>query len=291
MYISNTPNRSGSSRLLVLAFIFALSIPLGASGAEDKKAKTKASPKDLYKQIKAAVIAGKITKEEAQAKLIALKKQGSPKSKAIKKGDDKKTIAHLENIWAELQSLVAIGKMSPDEAASVISTIKQKVFATTSVNRKKANIKTSPKDLYKQIEAAVAAGKITKEEAQAKLNALKKGGPGKKHVKGKGTKTKPRPKDLYKQIEAAVIAGKITKDEAQAKLKALKLKGFPKKNVKGLKKKGSPKTAEQGKKAVTEAYLKKVWTELHAAVAAGKLTKEEAAAKMNAIKKAKLGGK
>ena len=37
--------------------------------------------------------------------------------------------AHLENIQAELQSLVSIGKLSPEEAASVISTIKQKVFA------------------------------------------------------------------------------------------------------------------------------------------------------------------
>lgn len=131
MVISNTPNRSNSSPLLVLAFMFALSIPLGASGAEDKKAKTNAAPKDIYKEIEAAVIAGKITKEEAQAKLKALKLKGSPKSKASKKGDNKKTIAHLENIWAELQSLVAIGKMSPEEAASVISTIKQKVFAKT----------------------------------------------------------------------------------------------------------------------------------------------------------------
>lgn len=227
MIISNTLKRSVSSRLLVLGFILPLSIPLGASGAEDEKAKTKASPKDLYKQIEAAVIAGKITKEEAQAKLNALKKQGSPKSEAIKKRDDKKAIAHLDNIWAELQSLVAIGKMSPDEAASVISTIKQNVFAKD-VNGKKANIKAPPKGLYKRIEAAVAAGRITKEEAQAKLNALKK--------------------------------------------------------------QGSPKTAKQGKKAATEADLKKVWARLQAAVAAGKLTKEEAAAKMSAIKKAKLGG-
>ena len=107
----------------------------------------------------------------------------------------------------------------------------------------------------------------------------------------KKAKTNAAPKDLYKEIEAAVIAGKITKEESQAKLKALKKQGSPKKNVKGSKKKGSPKNAEQGKKAVTEGYLKKVWTELQAAVAAGKLTKEEAVAKMNAIKKAKLGGK
>lgn len=36
--------------------------------------KTKASPKDLYKQIEAAVVAGKLTEEEAAAKMSAIKK-------------------------------------------------------------------------------------------------------------------------------------------------------------------------------------------------------------------------
>ncbi len=285
MILSNTPHRTVFSRLLLLAFLCALSIHPRASVAEDKKAKSKPAPKDHYKQIEAAVLAGKITKEEAQAKLKALNKQGAPKSKAItkghdKKGYDKKTIANLENIWAELQSLVASGKMSPDEAATVMSSIKQKVFGKTSVNNnKKANFKISSKDHYKAIESAVAAGKITKEQAQAKLGALKKEGLGKKQAKGKETKTKAKtsPNDFYKQIESAVLAGKITKEEAQAKLKALNAKG-------------SPKTNDQGKTAPTDAYFKKVWSKLQAAVAAGKLTKEEAAAKMTAIKKAKSGG-
>ena len=222
MIISNTPNRSGSSRLLLLAFILALSIPLGASRAEDKKEKTKASPKDLYKQIEAVVIAGKLTKEEAQAKLNALKKQGSPKGKAIRESDDKKTIAHLENIWAELQSLVATGKMSPDEAASVIGTIKQKVYSKTSDNGKKAQIKASPKDLYKQIEAAVIAGKISKEEAQAKLKALKLKGSPKTAEQGKKAVTEAYLKKVWTELQAAVAAGKLTKEEAVAKMNAIK---------------------------------------------------------------------
>jgi len=287
MVLSNT-NRYNLSQLLALTFFFALLIPVGASRADDKKAKSKASPKDLYKQIEAAVIAGKITKEEAQAKLNALKKQDSSKGKAIKESHDKKSIAHLANIWAELQSLVAAGKMSQEEANAVMSAIKQRVFAKDGAS-KKAQVKPSPKDLYKQIEAAVIAGKISKEEAQAKLNASKKEGYGKNNVKSSQAKPKARPDDVYKQIEAAVIAGKITKKEAQAKLKSLQQKDSSKTNVKGVEKKGSPKT-DQGK-AATEDYLKKVWAELQAAVAAGKLTEKQAKAKMAAIKKAKLVGK
>jgi polyhydroxyalkanoate synthesis regulator phasin len=288
MVHSKITNRWGLSRLLALTFIFALLISVGASRADDKKEKSKTSPKDLHKQIEAAVIAGKITKEEAQAKLNALKKQGSSRGKTIKESGNQKTNAHLENIWAELQSLVASGKMSQEEANTVMSTIKKQVF-TESSSTKKAQVKLTPNDLYKQIEAAVVAGKITKEEAQAKLSALKKEAYGKNNVKSAATKTKAPSKNDYKLIEAAVIAGKITKEEAQAKLKSLQQKKFPQKNVKSYKKKDSSK-AKQGN-AATEAYLKKVWAELEAAVAAGKLTKEQAIAKMTAIKKAKLGGK
>jgi len=108
----------------------------------------------------------------------------------------------------------------------------------------------------------------------------------------------PSPPEVNKYVGYRAAKWGLTKksEEAfegiiEAKLKALNLKGSPKKNVKGSKEEGSPKTAAQGKKAVTEANLKEVWTELQAAVAAGKLTKAEAVAKMRAIKKAKLSGK
>ena len=288
MFLSKITNRSDLSRLLALTYVFALLISVGSSRADDKKEKAKASPKDLYKQIEAAVIAGKLSKEEAQAKLNALKKQGSSKGKFIKRGDDKKTIAHLENIWAELNALVATGTMSQEDANAVMSMIKKQVFTENS-STKKARVKSTPNNLYKQIEAAVVAGKITKEEAQAKLSALKREAYRKNDAKSVATKAKAPSKDDYKLIEAAVIAGKITKEEAQAKLKALQQKKSPQKNVKSYEKKDSSK-AKQGN-AATEVYLKKVWAELEAAVAAGKLTKEQAIAKMTAIKKAKLGGK
>lgn len=316
MILSNT-NRIGLTRLTVLAFSFALLVSVGVTSADDKKEKAKASPKDSYKQIEAAVIAGKITKEEAEAKLSALKKKDAANNKVIKKVDDQGTTAQLEKIWAGLKSLVAVGKMSQKEADAVMTTIKQKVADGTG-SKKKASAKPTSKDSFKQIEAAVKAGKITKAEAQAKLNALKKGS-AKSKTKSATKTTKASQEAIYKKLEAAVAAGKITKEQAQAKLKALQQKDSVRKSAKSSPKKGSSKSEQEKKtkptkksksaekskstkktkagektnqdNAETEAYLKKVWAELEAAVVAGRLTKEEAVQKMSAIKKEKLGGK
>jgi polyhydroxyalkanoate synthesis regulator phasin len=237
MTLTRTRTHSGSSRLPTWIAACAVLMAAAAVLADDKSEKAKAAEKDVYRQIEEAVLAGDLTKEEALAKLKALKQQGDAKVNAAKQGYDKDAVAHLESIWGNLQALVASGKMSQDQANAAMGMIKD----------------------------AVGVAK----------NATKK------------TPTAPVADDVHQQIEAAVLAGKITKEEARAKLKALQQQNAPEQPARSAEKKHSFHT--EPPKEDTEAYLKKVWTELQEAVAAGKLTKDDAVAKMSAIKKAKSG--
>ena len=127
------------------------------------------------------------------------------------------------------------------------------------------------------IEAAVKAGKLTKEEAAEKLEYLKKAAAAKSQKKPAPQKKVPSRSKLsdYQAIEAAVKSGKLTKEEAAKKLAYLKKAAAAK----------SQKKPAPPKKAPSKNSSQSDYKALEAAVKAGKLTKEEAVAKLAALKK------
>lgn len=156
------------------------------------------------------------------------------------------------------------------------------------------------KEVWAKLETLVAAGKLSKEDASKKMHAIKKVAYGKrgfpKDVFNKDDlKKRSYKKDAYKKsddtaaslhlesvwlgLRGLVAAGKMSRQEAESIIVAIK------------KRVDRPNGVQKAKGADAEVakYFEEVWAELRAAVAAGKLTEEQAIEKMIAIKKAKLG--
>ena len=138
------------------------------------------------------------------------------------------------------------------------------------------------KQVRAKLQAQVAEGKMSAEDAEAKMIAIKKKAGVKAKPGDQGKKAKAEAKDKddtdYKAIgmrlRAPVKAGKMTEEGAKAKMTAIKKKAGAK-----------AKAGDLGKKANADAYLKQVWAKLQAEVATGKMSEEDAEAKMSAIKK------
>jgi translation initiation factor 1 (eIF-1/SUI1) len=186
-------------------------------------------------------------------------------------------------------------------SGTVIAQVKGKTPAGQDKSTKKApakpGVKKAPakdvdlKTLAAQLKKAVQAGKLTEKEAAAKLNAA--AGKGKPADKGKpagkapakpGAKKAPAKdvdlKTLAAQLKKAVQAGKLTEKEAIAKLNAAAGKGKPADKGKPAGK--APAKPGAKKAPAKDVDLERLSIELKKAVAAGKLTKEQAIEKYNA---------
>lgn len=136
--------------------------------------------------------------------------------------------------------------------------------------------------MEREIWAAAKAGKISKEEAMKKLSSLK----GKQQAHGnhaksdhaKGAHGDPR-KAKYQTVEreiiAAVKAGKLSKEEAGKKLESMK------KTLWGQAAHNKANTP----KRISREQAEKMGRDIAAAVKAGKLSREEAHEKSQAIRK------
>ncbi len=280
-------------RFPLLALLLAVALPLGAVHAEDGKAsrakdgkakidakdgkaKIDAYHKEVWAKIQALVAAGKMTKEAAIAKMAVIKKEAYSKTKGGKKSEaGKKT--------APTKKTQTVKKTKPGAKTKVDNKTKPGL-KTKADNKTKPDPKTKPAPKTKP---------VGKPKAGDKTKADKKTKPGQK--KPAGDKTKPSKKSpkgsveahleiIWKGLQGVVAAGGMSQKDAEAVISAIKMKVYSekKKKVYDEKKKGNDKTA-------SDTYFPKVWAELQAAVAAGKISKEDATAKMNAIKKAKSG--
>lgn len=151
--------------------------------------------------------------------------------------------------------------------------------------KKKSDCKECPdktqssktESMEREIWAAAKAGKISKEEAMKKLSSLK----GKQKAHGnhaKGAHGDPR-KAKYQAVEreiiAAVKAGKLSKEEAGKKLESMK------KSLWGQSAHNKGNTS----KRINREQAEKMGRDIAAAVKAGKLSREEAHKKSQAIRK------
>ena len=156
--------------------------------------------------------------------------------------------------------------------------------------KKKSDCKKCPnktqisktESMEREIWAAAKAGKISKEEAMKKLSSLKgkqktHGNHAKSdHAKGAhGDPRKAKYQAVQREIIAAVKAGKLSKEEAGKKLE------FTKKTLWGQ----AAHNKANAPKRISREQAEKMGRDIAAAVKAGKLSREEAHEKFQAIRK------
>ena len=243
-------------------------------------------------RLKAAVKRGEMSEKEARAKWAAINK-GAPERG---QSDRARVDAHLRETWGKLQAAVKAGKMSQEDALKKIGAIKREVFAKLKgagdrehgkVDRAREYLMKVRKDLG----AAVEAGKISKEDAAKKHQAAEKA-VRERMAAGRG-RTRARQDQHQKPDRAhhehlmrvrrdlgeALKAGKISKEDAAKKYHAAE---------KAIKARMAAGRGERDAKRGTQDALSRAGIEIRKAVAAGKITKEQGRAKMEAIRK-KMG--
>jgi len=263
--------------LIVLPLSFAISGTKGegkpkSSAAEQKEVESK------EQKIKAAVKAGELTPEEAEAMLKELHAKTAdeeggvdwaaeeqkikaaveageltPKEAEAKLNDlhermaDEHMAQELAQIGKKLKQAVTDGKLTPEEAKAKLKDAEAEMTAKRNAKKWDA--------VEREIKEAVKSGTMTPEEAESKLKALQAS----MASKEKAAEWAAR----EKEIKAAVEAGKLTPEEADAKLKEIE----------------AQIAGEQ-----EAADLAAIEEKLQAAVEAGELTPEEAEAKLAKIK-------
>lgn len=306
MMVSSKPNRSRSRWLRMGVLACALMVlPLGLASAQDYGA--------VAKRLKEAVKQGEITPLQAEAMMAALKKEP---------GTDQNR-ADLAPIWEKLQAQVRAGKLTKEQARDKMMALRAEAAQKDSKDNKTVKKDVTGKDqdldkttaylmkLKEDLAAAVAAGKISKEDAfkkyeTTKRNILEKEAGGAKDTREKAAvkrDLKDRPvikKDIKDEPEPPV---KKDRDSDKAPAGPTKVKKDPEATVKADKigTKDPVKKPEAGKKDAPAKDIKKtpaaqpdydaIGRELKAAVQAGKLTKEEAKAKWEALKKEAAGNR
>jgi hypothetical protein len=200
------------NRLPIVALLAAvLLIPLGTTWAQEGEAKPDACLEKVWAKLQAAVKEGKMSAEDAEAKMIAIKKS---------KASAGKNIGHHEAIAEKLKAAVKADKLTEEQAWAKWKAITTGQAAQPGSQAKKAKIDAYFEEAWATLQAAVKEGKMSAADADAKMIAIKKaklGGGSKDAVK----------KDIDyeaigKKLKAAVQAGKLTKEEAKAKWAAIK---------------------------------------------------------------------
>jgi len=233
--------------VLLIGSLFIVQADDKKEGKDPRAEKFRAAEEKIW----AAVKAGKVSKDDAQKKLGALKKQiWADKGKEQKRGGKdpraEKFRAAEEKIW----SAVKAGKLSKEAAQKKLAGLKKQIWGENpkkdSGDKKGSGDKKESYDkreakfnaFEKEIWGAVKSGKLSKRDAMQKLEGLKKemfDDQGKKDWGGKknsGDKKKGYDKRetkfnaFEKEIWGAVKAGKLSKDDAMKKLEGLKKKMF-----------------------------------------------------------------
>ena len=206
------------------------------------------------KEIDAAVKAGKLSREEADKKLIEVRTKlfRNGGKKPADKGDRRGiSVEDYRRGEAKIQDLVKTGVISREDAVKRLTEMRKLVIRDPGKEKESAGDKGSDRNLeakkrrymafVKEIEAAVKSGDLSKEAAEKKLisvrkemfsNGDKKPAARKKEVggdKGQNLEAKKRRYDSYaRKIETAVKSGDLSKEEAEKKLIEMRKQLFSK---------------------------------------------------------------
>ena len=232
----------------------------------------------------ALVLAGSLftaTAGEADKKKSADKdcKQCPSKSQSSKSGSVER------EIWAAVKA----GKLSKEEAMKKLAYLKQKQSGQNSALAKY-------QAAYREIIGAMKAGKISEAEAKKKLAAIKQSLSGQSHGKkdhdkrAQSNDRMAKYKAIEREIYGAVKAGKLSREDAAKKLAHVKRELFG--QAKQSDRRPAPK-AGQGKpdqpKRISREQAEKMNREIMEAVRAGKLSREDAHKKFQAIRNLMTG--
>ena len=177
------------------------------------------------KEIEAAVDAGKISKEDAEKKLIELREKmfGDASQKKKNWNDKDERIDYYRKAEAELKELVEAGKITREQSNERLGRLKKRLWNDKGEDREIEAKKRRYMAFAKEIEAAVDAGKISKEDAEKKLFELRK-----KMFRNGGRKKEARRDqrgisvEEYRrgeaQIRELVKKGKVSKEDAEKRL-------------------------------------------------------------------------
>jgi polyhydroxyalkanoate synthesis regulator phasin len=217
-------------------------VPAGKPTIKKVVSNTKLNWEAIKNEIEGAVKAGKITREEADAKYTALKKQ------SVQKAPIKKVPSNAKLDWDAIQKkiegAVKAGKITREQADAKYAALKKQTDqkpavkkveskpkpaapAKPAVKKDASNAKIDWEAIKNRIEGAVKAGQITREQADARYASLKKQyrpKPDTSSKPGVSKDNKPDPRIAFeqaaKEIRAAVEAGKITAEQGRARLTA-----------------------------------------------------------------------
>ena len=213
------------------------------------------------------------------------------------KTDDPRKARYLA-AQRELSAAVKAGKISEADAKRRLSEYGKSLWAKEKAqgggDANKANAERIAKYRHaeREIMSAVKAGKISEAEAKKKLASIKKSLSGEcqgktaQGQKAHGNERMAKYKAIEREIYGAVKAGKMSKEEAGKKLAHVKRELFG--QAKQTDRRPTPK-AGHGKpdqpKRISREQAEKMGREIAAAVKAGKLSREEAHQKFQAIRK------
>lgn len=155
----------------VLATFFSMWIAAAPVAAQKTAKSTGRNQRDVYAEIEAAVKAGKLTKEQAQAKLAAIKKAQDDKSAKHAKG---KSQPHA--VYAEIEAAVKAGKLTKQQAQAKLAAIKKGAADDSHVT--KSAPKTTPQAdlLASKLAEMVKAKIISEKQAKAMWAAAQRAG-------------------------------------------------------------------------------------------------------------------
>ena len=190
---------------------------------------------ELEQRLQKAVATGKMSREDAEAKLAEARQEmfggGEPKQPAADRGDLRERRMRFGALQERLEKAVAAGEMSRKDADAKLGAARKEMFGDRDAAKRTPAEAPSEGDLkrrYAQAEERVmkgiAMGKLTEEEGKARLEALrtemfgdakkKEAAPGRK---GKVEEARRRFEEEARKIEAA----KISAEDGKAKLEEL----------------------------------------------------------------------
>ena len=155
------------------------------------ESKTKIDWVAIKKQVEGDVKAGKITREQAEAKYEALKKQSTQKPAVNKDVSNAKV--DWNAIKKRIEGAVEAGTITREQADARYTALKKQSTQKALVKKDAGNAKIDWEVIKKRVEGAVKAGTITREQADAKYAALKKTSAQKPPVKKDAGKPKALP--------------------------------------------------------------------------------------------------
>jgi beta-lactamase regulating signal transducer with metallopeptidase domain/polyhydroxyalkanoate synthesis regulator phasin len=181
--------------VLLLAVIV---LPLSMAYAKDAGDKTEAYLEQVNNKLNAAVEAGKMTEEEAAAKIEAIEEELAKKAEVD---------AYFEKVWANLRAQVEAGTLTAEDADVMMGAVKKRFDEQAKRDKYES--------VVEKIKAAVDAGEITEDQARTKIAALQK------KVFDKDQKDVDW-SAVKERIEDAVERGDLTREEADAKYAEIK---------------------------------------------------------------------